>query len=350
MGSILRLLCLGILLLPKPALAQVPDAFREYVTYGGFHAIHNALSRIALSFSDNSYEGLFVAFIVVAIVFWLAWGAIGYFRNGSAMGLIYMAFTILCGCIVYMAFIRPTTSMVVYDELLNVHQEVADVPEGVALLAGLQNQFTRTITDIIWTSADPAVYDYRENANGEAYNILRQVYNGEVDISTATGNGRYINASLRRYCEDCVAVEILRPNSDLNVNMFATSSDLTDILAAAQNPAVFTVYFSEANRTGMTVSCSQAYDLIVADLNRISAVSEENMNFWRTKCAEAGYRNAEGMIGQDQIERCMQRATDFLSYITSESIASNEVTRNNLIARELVERGHNRRYGHPGGL
>jgi len=330
----LKILPLLVLLIPGYALA-IPDTFREYVTYGGFHSIHNALSRIALSFSDNSYEGLFVAFIVVALTFWLAWGAIGYFRNGSVLGLVYMAFTILAGCIVYIALIRPTTSMVVYDELLNIQQEVADAPEGVVLLAGMQNSFTRTMTDIIWTSADPEVYDYRENANGDVYNIVRQIYNGEIDISTGTGNGRYINASLRRYCEDCVTFEILRPDSELNVNIFATSSDLTEILEAAQNPSVFTVYFSDANRTGTTVSCTEAYDLIVGDLNGITDISVENMNFWRTKCSEAGYHNSTGMIGQDQIERCIERATEFLSYITAGNVAPSEVTRNILIAREL---------------
>ena len=330
----LKILPLLVLLIPGYALA-IPDTFREYVTYGGFHSIHNALSRIALSFSDNSYEGLFVAFIVVALTFWLAWGAIGYFRNGSVLGFVYMAFTILAGCIVYIALIRPTTSMVVYDELLNIQQEVADVPEGVVLLAGMQNSFTRTMTDIIWTSATPEVYDYRENANGDVYNIVRQIYNGEIDISTDTGNGRYINASLRRYCEDCVTFEILRPDSELNVNIFATSSDLTEILEAAQNPSVFTVYFSDANRTGTTVSCAEAYNLIVGDLNSITDISVENMNFWRTKCSEAGYHNSTGMIGQDQIERCIERATEFLSYITAGNVAPSEVTRNILIAREL---------------
>ena len=289
MKRLWKILPLLILLAPGYALADIPDTFREYVTYGGFHSIHNALSRIALSFSDNSYEGLFVAFMVVALTFWLGWGAIGYFRNGSALGFIYMAFTIVTGAIVYIALIRPTTSMVVYDELLNVHQEVADVPEGVVLLAGMQNSFTRTMTDIIWTSADPEVYDYRENANGDVYNIVRQVYNGEIDISTQNGNGRYINASLRRYCEDCVAFELLRPQSDLNVNMFATSSDLTELLEAARNPSVFTVYFNSASPTGTTMSCADAYDQIVGDLNAITDISDENMNFWQTKCAEAGY-------------------------------------------------------------
>ncbi len=335
MKRLFKILPLLIVLMPGAAFAQVPDTFREYVTYGGFHCIYNALSRIALSFSDNSYEGLFVAFMVVAITFWLGWGAIGYFRNGSALGFIYMAFTILSGCIVYFALIRPTTSMVVYDELLNVHQEVADVPEGVVLLAGMQNSFTRTVTDIIWTSANPEVYDYRQNANGDVYNIVRQVYNGEIDISTENGNGRYINASLRRFCEDCVTFEILRPQSDLNVNMFATSSDLTELLEAAQNPSVFTVYFSDANRTGITMSCSEAYDRIVSDLNTITDVSDENMNFWRTKCAEAGYHNSTEMVGQDQIERCMERTTQFLSYITQGNVAPSEVTRNLLISREL---------------
>ncbi len=50
----MQILPLLILLIPGYALA-IPDTFREYVTYGGFHSIHNALSRIALSFSDNSY-------------------------------------------------------------------------------------------------------------------------------------------------------------------------------------------------------------------------------------------------------------------------------------------------------
>jgi hypothetical protein len=323
------------LLQPGVALAQVPDTFREYITYGGFHSIHNVLSRIALSFSDNAYEGLFVAFLAVALTCWLAWGAYGFFRNGSWVGLIYMAFTILGGCIVYIALIRPTTSMVVYDELLNIHQEVAEVPEGVVLLAGMQNALTRTITDIIWTSAAPAVYDYRQNANGDVYNILRQVYNGEIDISATTGNGRYTNASLRRYCEDCVTFEILRPESDLNVNLFATSADLTALLEAAQNPAVFTVYFSDEFRTGTTVSCAEAYELIIADLNGITDISQENMNFWRTKCTEAGYHNSEGMVGQDQVGRCIERTIEFLSYITEGSVAPSEVTRNILIAREL---------------
>ena len=331
----LKLLPLLVLIEPGYAMAQVPDSFREYVTYGGFHSIHNALSRIALSFSDNSYEGLFVAFLVVALTFWLAWGAIGFFRNGSVLGFIYMAFTILAGCIVYIALLRPTTTMVVYDELLNIHQEVAEVPEGVVLLAGMQNSFTRTMTDIIWTSAAPGVYDYRENANGDVYNILRQIYNGQVDISSDTGNGRYLNASLRRFCEDCVTFEILRPESELNVNLFATSSDLTELLAAAQNPSVFTVYFSDEFRTGTTVSCAEAYNLIVGDLNGITDISAENMNFWRTKCTEAGYHNSEGMIGQDQIERCIERTTEFLSYITEGDVAPSEVTRNILIAREL---------------
>ncbi len=330
-----KILLLPVLLFPGYAVAGIPDTFREYVTYGGFHCIHNALSRIAISFSDSSYEGLFVAFMVVALTFWLAWGAIGYFRNGSALGFIYMAFTILTGAIVYIALIRPTTSMVVYDELLNVHQEVAGVPEGVALLAGMQNSFTRTMTDIVWTSADPEVYDYRENANGDVYNIVRQIYNGEIDISTESGNGRYLNTSLRRYCEDCVAFEVLRPQSDLNVNMFSTSSDLTELLEAAQSPSVFTVYFDETNPAGTAMSCADAYDRIVGDLNGITDVSEENMNFWRIKCVEAGYRNSEGMTGQDQIERCMQRTTQFLSYITEGDVSPSEVTRNLLIAREL---------------
>ena len=155
---------------------------------------------------------------------------------------------------------------------------------------------------------------------------------------------------MRRYCEDCVTFEILRPESELNVNLFATSSDLTELLAAAQNPSVFTVYFSDAYRTGTTVSCAEAYNLIVGDLNGITDISVENMNFWRTKCTEAGYHNSEGMIGQDQIERCIERTTEFLSYITEGDVTPSEVTRNILIARELWNAALKRRYRYSGGL
>ena len=48
---LIMLFIAGGVLVPGPLWAQVPDTFREYVTYGGFHSIHNALSRIALSFS-----------------------------------------------------------------------------------------------------------------------------------------------------------------------------------------------------------------------------------------------------------------------------------------------------------
>jgi len=335
MRHLIKYTPLWIVLVPIPAYAEVPEAFREYITYGGFHAMHKTLNRIALSFSDNHFEELFVVFLVMALVFWLIAGLAGYLRGGRASGLIYMGLTVLVGCIVYLNLIRPTTTMVVYDEMLNIHQEVAEVPDGVALLAGLQNIITRTMVDMIWTSADPEVYDYRENANGDAYNILRQIYNGEIDVSSPTGNGRYLNASLRRYCEDCVAYEILRPESDINVNMFATSANLEELLEAAQSPSVFTVYFSEADRIGTTLSCREAYAQLRADLNGITDVSEENMNFWRVKCTAAGYHNSEGMVGQDQIERCMERATGFLSYITEGDMAPSEVTRNILIAREL---------------
>ena len=94
--------------------------------------------------------------------------------------------------------------------------------------------------------------------------------------------------SLRRYIEDCVFFEIAKPGSSLDINSLNTTPDLRNQLAMAVNPAIWTVWYDAANRSGVTLTCTQAWTNLSAYLNGLHNTAPTVDKFWEERCGEAG--------------------------------------------------------------
>jgi hypothetical protein len=233
----------------------------EYYTWNGFIPIRDAFERVAWIFGNNSYRGLFFVVTVAAILFG---GMAAYLRlltgmRGSVFG---WAYPILIGVVIYLVFINPKWKVYIYDPVLNRNAVVGNVPMGVALPAGMLNYIERGFRDIIETSGNPLRYEL--NAGGVGVDVLIHALKYGLD----TGDS-YLNKTITRYIQDCVFLEIARPNSTINVNDLKgnTVDFLNDILKKAKNPAVYTLVYSQASPTGDVYACDDAYQVISNSLN-----------------------------------------------------------------------------------
>lgn len=305
-------------LMPANAFAVVPNVFREYVTYGNFNAVVNCFQRIALLMSDTGMQVFTVSALVLSTMIWIALGVNTYLRSGTSRffpGVVI----ILLGASVYITFIEQRSDLLIYDEPSNRHMVISQVPDGLILIAGIQNQFVNGAVDMIWTSADPE--SFRANAYGDIFNVLQNVFKkiGFVP-SDADSSGKNLSNSLQRYFEDCVLFEMSRPGSTIDVNDFFANTNVLDILARSTNPSVFTVYYDTANPSGTQCSCSEAYDNINNMLNGMAEDSGSNEKFWTERCEKAGYFDYTGAAGQPAQEVCRDKAVDFLAmYLTPQS-------------------------------
>ena len=241
---------------------------------------------------------------------------------------------IMAGIIVYLTFIRPTTQITIYDEVLNETQTVGGVPEGIVVLAGLSNAIEKGFVDMIWTAGNPE--SYRDNAGGLSYSIFDKAFSGGVDLAGSDASGTYISMSMRRYVEDCVFFEIAKPGSSIDINLLNTTSDFQQVLANAVNPAIYTVWYDSANRSGATQTCTQAWTNLSSYLNGLSDTNPAVEKFWQERCGEAGLGvNSALAGGTDLTDICRQKAVDMASAIFRSSFSSAHLFRQYLVASAL---------------
>lgn len=266
-------IALLILAIPSAAFATTMD----FYVYGGFDAVVNAFSKLALIFGDSTYKSLYAISIVAGIFFGclsLASKALGT-GNGSPMAWLVPS---LIGIMVYLALVVPKGTLQIYDPVYNKNQALGSIPEGVVVVAGLLNTIERGLVEIVSTSGDPM--SYQTQAGGKGFLGLAQLTS--LPLSASDSN---LDASLRRYVKDCVTYELMRPGSSLSVDeLRKTTTSFTSSMQKAQNPAVWTVYYDSLTPNGQTLTCTDAWTNITAALtpaslsNNISAV-----------CASLGY-------------------------------------------------------------
>ncbi|RLF53915.1 MAG: hypothetical protein DRN37_10980, partial [Thermoplasmata archaeon] len=304
------LLVISGLVSPSSSHAVVPNSLKTYTVWNQFDATVNTFQRIGLIMSDARYQSLFTAVIVFGLVFG------GIFTIGLGMlsghhplwGWFKWFGIIMIGIIVYLTFIKPTTQITIYDEALNETQTVGGIPEGIVVVAGLANTIERGFVDMIWTSGNPQ--SYRENAGGLTLSIYEKAFSGGVDLAGGSADGQYINTSLRRYIKDCVFFEMTRPGSTISVNDFNTTTDFRTIFANAVNPAIYTVWYDNANRGGLTVTCTEDWQNHLAPyLNGLVSTSPDVTRYWQERCGEAGMGpNSQAGGPVDLVSVCRQKA------------------------------------------
>ncbi|MFZ2634322.1 MAG: conjugal transfer protein TraG N-terminal domain-containing protein [Desulfosalsimonadaceae bacterium] len=319
-----------------PVYAAVPASLKEYTVWNQFDATVNTFQKLGLIMSDARYQTLFFGIIVLGIVI----GGIVTIGTGifsgktSSWDMMKWFGIIMTGIIVYITFIRPTTQITIYDEVLNETQTVGGVPEGIVVLAGLSNAIEKGFVDMIWTAGTPK--SYRDNAGALSYSIFDKAFSGGVDLSGSDASGQYMNMSLRRYVEDCVFFEVTKPGSSIDINSLDTTSDFRPVLASAVNPAIYTVWYDSANRSGATLTCTQAWSNLSNYLNGLSDTNPAVNKFWQERCGETGLGVNSALAGGSNLTTiCRQKAVNMASAIFGSSFSSGHLFRQYLIASAL---------------
>jgi len=278
--TILILILLLASLFPVSAYADIPNSLKTYTVYNEFNPTVNAFQRLGLMMSDSSYKGLFFSVVALGILigglFTIGKGI--FSGKATAMAWLYLFGMIIGGVMIYSTFVKNTTDITVYDESLNKQIAVGGIPDGVAFIAGLANKIETGLVDIIWTSGDPR--SYRENAGGLGFSIFTKAYEGGVDLSGTGNGGIYNNISLRRYIKDCLYFELSRAGSTLSMNNIQINTNFMPILAEAVNPAIYTVWYDEANKAGVTMTCTESWNKLSAYLNSLTDTSIPVKQHW----------------------------------------------------------------------
>ncbi|NTU72953.1 conjugal transfer protein TraG [Candidatus Roizmanbacteria bacterium] len=295
------------ILLPPVVFGATPDVFKEYVTYGNFYQTANSFERIALIVSDNSFQNFLIVAFLSALLVW-AGMVVGRFLFGGGIGnsVIQGLVIILTGTLIYLAFIKPVGDMAVYDESSGRHKIISNIPDGIVILAGIQNTVVRSIVNMIWTSSD--TLSFRQNAGGDIFNIFGSVFNNSLFIpSKEDSSGGNLNQSIKSYWRDC-SKNAIGLSGGASVDDFSngTISETFDKLISGN---VFTTYYGSGS--GVTVTCTAAHDSIISELNGFAA-DKTGKKFWEEKCGDAGYYEMLGVTGPGASEVCRQKVVDFL--------------------------------------
>ncbi len=320
------------------AWADIPNSLKVYTVWNQFDATVNAFQKLALIMSDNNYQGLFFGMFVIGLV---AGGlmavAKGLFRGANPYYVWLSCLGVfVAGVMIYATFIRSTTTITIYDETLNEMMVVPGIPDGVAFMAGFANKIETGLIEMIWTSGDPR--SYRENAGGLAYNIFTKAFQGGVDLTRCGADGKYMNSSLARYTKDCFLYEVGRPGTTLDINDINDNTDFMPLYALAANPAMYTVYYDSAHKTGQTCTCQQAWTNLSGFLNTLTPANACVQKFWTERCSRAGLGNYSSVgSGQNLRLICENKAVNFVSnYILGGAgISSSLIMRQILIGHHI---------------
>jgi len=323
------------MLFTSPAWADVPSSVQTYTTWGDFDTVVNTFERVALMVSDSTYHGLFFGIIVISLVF----GIISAFGRGFLSGQenplawVRVFGTIIIGVIIYQTFIQKTSQIVVYDETLNLQKTVADVPDGLILLAGISNKIEKGLVDIIWTSADP--YSFKEASGGSVFNIIKSAYGKSVNLNGMPDGGEYIKPTLQRYINDCLLYEMSRPGTMIDINDFNNTVNLENILALAQSGSINTVMYNDTFKSGQTVTCTECWTGISNYLATLTPASPPVERFYNETCGVAGLLNITGQTGIDVDLTTANKATAFISAVLGTAVSKSQLVTQKLIADEL---------------
>lgn len=334
--TISLLIIASILLIPSVTFAEVPEPFREFVTHGEFNEISNAFERVALVFSDSNFEHFITVFFLASVFAWLAVAIVGFRMVGAVPQMVLMqsGIYILFGVLMYMVFIQPKTEIAVYDSTTNQHMIIADVPDGIALIAGTQNMINEALVDMIWTSSDPD--SYLANAGGDIYNILGHVFDEKKFIpSIDDSSAQLLNRSIQKYWVDCSVYAINGPTGGFDLNTLHDGSvTVIDVLSALQNDAQQTRTYIGGDSSGQRATCTEAFNLIELELNSLTE-SGSGMKFWEERCGAAGYYDQASATGTPAVEVCKNKTIDFLATQVSALSDSMNLVRQYVVASAL---------------
>lgn len=282
MARTLTVSLLSALLILVPSLAFAVDM--EFYTYGGFEAVRDAFVQLTMIFGDSAYQTLYYTAVVCGIAGG-ATVAIVKLIAGMHSNILGWAPIAALGMAIYIGLFVPKGNLTIYDPVYNRFQTVANVPNGVVIIAGTMNAIERGLVDIVSNAASPDAFQTQAGGKG-----FLGLFNLVTTPITAVDTN--LDASLTRYIDDCVGFALNNSSSGLTVNeLRKNTTSFSTSLAKAANPANFTVYYNAANPNGQTMSCQAAWSAITTAMTPAALQGNTNaqcstLGFDVTKAAE----------------------------------------------------------------
>jgi hypothetical protein len=258
-----------------PSMAFAVDM--EFYTYGGFDAVVNAFVQLVMIFGNSSYQTLYYSAVVCGI----AGGATVAFVKlvaGMHSNILGWAPIAALGMAIYVGLFVPKGNLTIYDPVFNKFQTVANVPNGVVIIAGTMNAIERGLVDIVSNSASPDAFQTQAGGKG-----FLGLFNLVTTPITAVDTN--LDSSMIRYIDDCAGFALNNSSSGLTVNeLRKNTTSFSTSLAKAANPANFTVFYNAANPNGQTMTCRDAWIAITTAMT--PAALQGNTN---AQCSTLGF-------------------------------------------------------------
>ncbi|GHG07128.1 conjugal transfer protein TraG N-terminal domain-containing protein [Thalassotalea marina] len=274
----------------------------DYYTYGGFQAVVNAFLRLSAIFSDPDYDYYIFAIAIAGVVvgYLIALGK-GFLSGGmKGADALVSLFLVIFGVTIYTVIIRPTTTVHIYDETTNQYQSVGNIPTLIANAVHLPNVLERGMTRIV---DNGTVYTRSEHANGASLELLLNALNGNP-----LSHDTYLNRSLYSFVDTCMppALNSNLYGFDLNVMMSSTNNLLSE-LEKLKSLSVPVMYFDNANRGGIEVSCETAYNSLAV----ILALPSTYDRYRSAMCEKSGFDSGNAA----QIAICQARLKEMADLV-----------------------------------
>ena len=315
----------------------------EFFTFN-FNIIVMTLERISLVMSDPAYQGIFIFAVLASVLIWGFGVSVGRVTGGHH-NIFSGVVMILIGVSVYIGFIEQRGDMVVQEQGTTSPRMmvVPDVPEGVRVMLSVYNGIIRTIIPVITASGNvdtPAALDYLNNSKGDIFNILRFVFESTTFTPGEETSGEYLNLTIRDYFSNCLLWQIHTPQSNFTLEDFSEGTSIIDIIEYGQLGLFNTVLYTTDNPQGENVTCTEAGEQIIDELNNIAAnQTNENgtyYNFWTSRCQKAGYYDPD-RSGQ-AIQSCRDKVMAFLATLDPNSQFNDmEVLQTYVVSSQIAE-------------
>lgn len=277
-----------------PALAFAPPALAidaSFHTYDGFAETVDAFRQVSMIFGDPRYETL----VLIIATAGIALGAVVASVRGSGMGIVGFGFQILFGIGLFTGLIATTGTVHVYDRVRNAYQPVGDVPNLLVLVAGATNMMERALVETIDDNTIDPDAKIEFGAGGHSFDLFLNAVSPHGPMTDT-----FLDATIKDYVRQCYPVA--RVSSAYGVDddqLFRTSTDLPGAFAAMAGPATFSTVYSETDKGGTTVSCTDAWTHISDRLSNPNLFE----GYTRQVCARTGFDATNAA----QLARCREQ-------------------------------------------